>query len=441
MPPILALILCIIFVIFLLRLDRKQYPKSSLALWIPTFWLLLTSIKPLGIWFGSGGANMEEGSVLDRNTLSGILILGLLILMRRHSNLFNIFKKNLWMTLLIGFMLISILWSDTPYVSFKRWTREFIAVVMACLIATEPEPRQALLSICRRSIYVLIPFSYILIHYFPQYGREYGRWSGDLMWIGVATQKNGLALLCLFTILFLAWSFVRRCQVRNEPVAWYLNYAELFVFIMAIWLFMGPNHSLTYSATSTATLAIVTTFLIWLLLKKKKNESISINTVTFIVAIIIIFGTCAPFYGGLMMSDVAAVFKRNETLTGRTDIWSYLVPYVMESPILGYGFGGFWNDEHRAATSSHAHNGYLDIIINIGFFGLILFSIFLLDCCRKAHRTMAIDFYLGCLWICTLMMGIVHNMAESSVTSFTSILSAVNLFMLISFSDNIHDHA
>jgi O-antigen ligase len=103
----------------------------------------------------------------------------------------------------------------------------------------------------------------------------------------------------------------------------------------------------------------------------------------------------------------------------------------MGKPILGHGFGGFWTDAMREATSSHAHNGYLDVILNTGFTGLFFWSIFLILNCRKAQRLMTQDFYWGVLWFCFLLIAVVHNITESSITSFTGLLPTILLFMLI----------
>jgi exopolysaccharide production protein ExoQ len=430
MPPQIALIICSIFVIFLLYLERKQSPDVSLALWIPTIWLFVIDSKPLGIWFQSGGT-MEEGSALDRVFLIVLLCLGFIVLTKRRFNWSNAIKENTWLMILIGYMLVSIVWSEMPFISFKRWIRELVAVVMAFLIASEVDPRQALQSIFRRAIYVFIPFSYILIHYFPEYGRQYAPWSGALMWTGVATQKNGLARVCLFAAFYLIWTFIRRKQGRDAPVAKYQTRVEVFILILTIWLFMGPKHSLTYSATSTTSLAIGLTALFCFSWMKKRGKFIGANTLMVIIVAINVYGTITPFLGGLTLFDVASTLGRDETLTGRSDIWAVLVPYAIQKPFWGHGFGGFWTEAMRSSTSSHAHNGYLDIILNIGFFGLILFTMFLLSCSRKAQKVLNQDFDWGAFWICYLLMAVIHNIAESSVVGFTSGMAKILMFLMV----------
>lgn len=435
MPPQIALIISILFVIWLLRIDQKHAPKMSFTLWIPTIWMLLTAIKPLGVWFRIGPD--EEGSPLDRVVLSGLLCLGLFILAQKRFRWSRAIKEHTWLVLLIGYMLVSILWSDIPYISLKRWIRELIAVVMAFLVLTERDPRQAVQSIFRRTIYILIPFSYILIQYFPEYGRQYGRWSGVLMWTGVASQKNGLALLCLFSAFFLVWTLIRRWQGRDIPVVKYQTPVELFLLFLTIWFFMGPQHTFKYSATSTAALAVGLTAFIGLLWLKKRGILIGSRSLTVIISIIIFYGTITPFVGHLSVFDVSSILGRSEALTGRTNVWAELLPVVERQPILGYGFGGFWTPKTRDFYEiGDAHSGYLDVLLEIGFVGMLLLAMFLLSSCRKAQKVMAQDFDWGALWICYLLMVVIHNIAESSINSFASHLTVVLLFLALSVPKN-----
>lgn len=429
MPRILAVIICTIFILFLLRLDRKQYPEASLTLWLPTIWMLINTTKPIGIWFGMGGTDMESGSPLDRNIFSIFLCLGILILFVKRFNWFEAIKKNYWVLIVVGYMLISILWSDMMYVSFKRWIKVSIAVVMVFVFATETNKIQAMNAVLRRMIYISLPCSLLLIKYYQDLGVMYHKVSGEVMWVGAALQKNGLAALCVIAIFFLCWTFNRRWRGRDKAVTWYQTYIEVFLLGLAVYLFAGPQHKLTYSATSLATLIVGLIAYICFARLKKQNITISATALTIMVLVIIFIGTISPFVGKLPV-DISGSMGRSETLTGRTDIWAYLVPLAEEKLFLGHGFGGFWTDEIREKTSSHAHNGYLDLILNIGLLGHILFSIFLIQCCRKAQKMILKNFDWGCLWICLLLMATVHNIAESSLVSITGTTGAILLFMM-----------
>lgn len=435
MPPQLALIICTVFVIFLLWLDQKQTSKISVALWIPTIWILHTASKPLAVWFELSEGDPESGSPVDRVFLSGVLCLGMLILTRRKFNWSHAIKEHKWLMLMIGYMLISISWSDIPFISFKRWIREFTALVMALLVATERDPRKALESLFRRSVYILIPFSLLLIKYFQDYGVQYGHWSGERMWIGVTLQKNGLGRLCAISAIFIVWTFIKRWQVRERAIGMFQNLVDLFILILTFMLLKGPPGS--YPATGVIALgAGLCTFISFLWMKKQQVYLFN-NIFIIIIALFIAIGIATPFAGGALLGKISPLLGRDETLTGRTEIWKGLIKIIEQEPILGAGFGGFWTNERMEIHNiDEAHNGYLDVLLELGCPGILLLSMFLLHCCKRAQREMIHNFNWGLLWICYLVMSVIHNITESSINNLTNHLTAILLFMAVSIPNN-----
>jgi O-antigen ligase len=444
MAPQIALIICIGFVLFLLKIERKQSQEVSIAVWIPTLWMMLVSSKPLGVWFQLAGSTMEEGSPLDRVFLIAILCVGLMILIKRKFAWSGAIKENPWLVLLIGYILMSVLWSDMAYTSFKRTTRQLVAVIIPFLIATETAPRQAVQSVIRKTIYVFIPFSIILINFFGELGREYHKTTGELMWTGVASQKNGLGALCLIAAFFLIWSLITRRRRRDIFANRYQTHIDTAILFLTFYLMGGPKHSFTYSATSNATLILVLSVFFGISLMKKRGFVIGPAAFFVLVALLIAYGTATPFIGKLSLVDISSALGRNETLTGRSEIWEKLIPFAIERPILGHGFGGFWSTEMREfAFVGEAHNGYLDLVLNIGFLGLFLFAMFLLSCCRRAQREMIDNFDWGVFFICYILMTVVHNIAESTSVGFASEFSAVVLTLAVShrkLSETIRTH-
>jgi exopolysaccharide production protein ExoQ len=76
-------------------------------------------------------------------------------------------------------MLISILWSDFPFISLKRWVRTAGCSIMALVVLSEANPYEAMHAILRRTIYVVMPLSVVLVKYYPHLGVSFGRWSGQ----------------------------------------------------------------------------------------------------------------------------------------------------------------------------------------------------------------------------------------------------------------------
>lgn len=428
---LIALILCIIFVFWLLRMEYKQNPSASWALWISTIWMLKVETIDLAYWFGRGDAEKGAGSPYERYLLIFLLCLGLMILYRRRFDWYKTIKENIWLIVLICYMFVSIFWSDTPYVSFKRWTRELIAVVMAFLVLTEADPQRAVQSVLKRSIYVLIPFSLLLVFFFPDIGtREY---AGGAMvsWNGITGGKNLLGRLCLISILFLIWSLINNRDTRDARH--HHMWIDIVIIGVAFFLIKGPGIGKMLSLTSLTTLVLGLAILFGLLLMKKLKRDIGLNTLkTFIMACVIL-GTASVFVGGLVVGEsVTTVIGREETLTGRREIWAQFLPFAMEEPLIGHGVGGFWTDKLvKAARLNSAHNGYLDILLDYGFIGLMFFSLFLLSSCQKAHKDLSYDNNWGSLWVCFLVMNVVYAVAESTINSFTNDLTAILLFLYV----------
>jgi len=419
----------------MLRLDHKQFPEVSFAFWIPTIWFLVLSSKPLSIWFQMGGQTIEEGSPLDRAFLIVAFCFGLIILKKRKFGWANLIKDNIWVFFLLGFMLISCIWADAPFISFKRWTRELIAITMVAVIASETHPLKAIESLFRRSIYILIPFSYVCINYFSEYGRMYLHNSGDLMWIGVTMHKNSLTQLCAFAIFFLIWTFIRRRKGRNIAVSKYQTYLEVFILLLAFYLMGGPYHMPTYSATATTAL-IMGLLMLTVFVQRKKWGSIPGPAILMaLIIIVIIYGTATPFVGKLSIIDISSAAGRQENLTGRTDVWAELVPVAMQRSLIGHGYAGFWTTKTREAFDiPTAHNGYLELILTLGFVGLALYSLFLVFNIRRAHQMLLREFDWGVFWICTLAMALVSNITESLFNTFESRMMAIILFLTFSFT-------
>jgi O-antigen ligase len=102
------------------------------------------------------------------------------------------------------------------------------------------------------------------------------------------------------------------------------------------------------------------------------------------------FGAAVIFASIVLYLNIGrffAIFHRSTSLTGRIPMWTYLFnTYFSKHPYLGYGFNAFWYiDSNRVAMGLAAgypdpiviaDNGFIDILINTGYVGLILFLIF-----------------------------------------------------------------
>jgi len=87
-------------------------------------------------------------------------------------------------------------------------------------------------------------------------------------------------------------------------------------------------------------------------------------------------GTMATISAPILLETVTG---RDMSMTGRTDIWEAVEAQIVRQPITGYGYS-FWQADSpvRAEiwrtvryTPPHAHNSWLDLLLQVGVFGLI----------------------------------------------------------------------
>src|SRR6266480_251178 len=193
MPPPVATLLTLGFIIFLFRRDIRQKPDVSGALWLPFIWLVIPCSRALSQWlniFGlpvSGAVSVEEGSPVDAWFFFCLIAAGSCVLVKRQVRVSEVIQNNGWLIIFLLYCFISIAWSDFPLVAFKRWIKILGHPIMVLIVLTEPDPREALARLMKRSTYVLVPLSILWIKYYPYLGTKYDQWTGMQMSTGIAT--------------------------------------------------------------------------------------------------------------------------------------------------------------------------------------------------------------------------------------------------------------
>lgn len=424
--PQVALLICIALVLLLLRVEQRAARSASMAVWIPAVWMMISASRPLTLWFGAGekrvGPGNAAGSEVDRWTLIGLAVIGIIVLVRRRFDWPGAFRRNGWLLALLAYMFLSTLWSDITAIAMRRWMREIVVVVMAFCLISEANPREALESMLRRSAYILIPFSVLLIRYYGALGRAYGKFSGIEMWTGVTLQKNHLGRLCMIGILCMLPALYKRWRKpvltpEDRQLAW----ADISVIVMALYLIRGSE-----SATSLATLLLGLTIFGGMLLLRRLKISLPQPVLLAMVSILVAFGIATPFEGGTNVARFTGMLGRDETLTGRTEVWADSIGAWQQQPLLGYGTGSFWTDARRKRYDiPTAHNGYLDVLLEHGAVGLILTAAWLLSSTRRLYQGLSVHYVSASLAITFLLVSLVYNVTESAINDFTEEMTAV----------------
>ncbi|HEY1751473.1 MAG TPA: O-antigen ligase family protein, partial [Caulobacteraceae bacterium] len=101
-------------------------------------------------------------------------------------------------------------------------------------------------------------------------------------------------------------------------------------------------------------------------------------------------GFCAA--GFLFVADpglVLAALGKDETLTGRTEIWSAVMHQIVKRPWTGYGYGAVWTEtsnwgplpwisKEQGFVIHEAHNSWLGVWLELGYVGLFFTAAMLL---------------------------------------------------------------
>jgi exopolysaccharide production protein ExoQ len=81
---------------------------------------------------------------------------------------------------------------------------------------------------------------------------------------------------------------------------------------------------------------------------------------------------------------IFALLDKDPNLTGRTELWPYVIDAIYEKPILGWGFTAFWIPSNPRAVEissvlgwggyvAEAHNGMLQLLLDVGVVGTAFF--------------------------------------------------------------------
>jgi exopolysaccharide production protein ExoQ len=117
----------------------------------------------------------------------------------------------------------------------------------------------------------------------------------------------------------------------------------------------------------------------------------------------------------------AEVFKgmgRDADLTGRTEIWEALIT-TAQYPICGVGYETFWLGRRRAdldrlfPTINEAHNGYIEVYVQLGILGVGLIVLILGQGYRRAVAAFRRDPILGGLFLTYIVTSATFNISEA----------------------------
>lgn len=423
MNPLLAGIICWCGIAGLFWLDRDPRYHPSKGLWLPTVWLAIVGSRPasawLHIWFGIStptGNVQLEGSPLDAIVFAILLAAAIGVLIYRGGRTRTLLKANWPIALYFIYCLISVSWSSHPDIALKRWIKAIGDLAMVLILVTDHKPISALRRLYSRVGFVLLPLSLLFIKYYPYIGRGYAP-DGEPMNTGVTVDKNMLGVTLLVISLGTVWQISRLLRDKNSPVRRRQLMAQFVLLAFGILLLHSAN-----SQTSIGGFILGSGLILITGLRSIRRHPKRIHV---LCASILLFGAVALFFGS---KDVAHAMGRKADFSGRTDIWAALIPAAY-NPLTGAGFESFWISPHvkifqetlvregwlyhQVRSLNEAHDGYLEVYLELGLIGVALIAVILVTGYRRAVAAYRINPHVGGLLLAYLIASMVYNITEA----------------------------
>ena len=399
--------------LFILDRDRKSR-TCSIALWVPILWVGIASSRMVSQWLQPGSLNGTpdvylDGSPLDRLILSVLMALGFVVLVVRGRQVLSLLRANRAILVFFLYCAVSSLWSDYPEVAFKRSIKASGDLVMVLIILTESDRLTALKRSLARLSFVLVPVSVLFIKYYPELGRAYGRWEGVQYFIGVAADKNMLGKICLIFGLASAWRFLHEIMAEKETRKTGPLIAHGTTAFTALWL-TWEAHSLTSLSCLLLAVGLMTALKLPIVARKPA-------LIHLLVAFMLAASSCVLFSDA--GSGLVQTLGRDPTLTGRTEVWNRVLG-MSPNGLLGTGFESFWLGQRLQQLWSifwwhpnEAHNGYIEIFLNLGWVGIALLTLMLVTGYRNAVKAFQQNENAGNLLLAYFVTVVAYSLTEA----------------------------
>ncbi|MEM7771127.1 MAG: O-antigen ligase family protein [Cyanobacteria bacterium P01_A01_bin.37] len=265
--------------------------------------------------------------------------------------------KLLW--LLIGIVLLSVTWSDSP----SATVRQSIALMGTTFFGLYLSTRYTLKEQLRLLGWVFgiaVVLSFVFAIALPSYGLQ-----GGQSWQGIYHHKNLLGrIMVLSTIVFL------------------LNAQSSKTYRWVSWGGMGLSIVLLILSNSKTSLALFLLLLALLWVYRILRLYYKLAVPVLSVALVMAGG--AFLIAIAQAETVVGAAGKDLTFSGRTDLWDLVIPKIYNRFWFGHGYGGFWLGWSGESADiwfletwlpKHSHNGYIDLWLDIGFVGMVVFAL------------------------------------------------------------------
>lgn len=403
--------------------------RYSLALTMLVCVLTIMMIVPEGFNYGdlSTSSAPKSGSMLSRLLWLGLLGGGFLVLAWRSSVAWLLLRfTNPFLLAFVALAALSVAWSIEPSVTLRRLIRLLTILLVCTAFVLAGWQRQRFQEVMRPLLTAVLLGSIVFGILRPDLA-IHQETSAELVgaWRGLANHKNTLGALSSITLIFWCHAWLVR-EVRLWPALGGGSIAAACLL-------------LSRSSTSLMTSVFVICFLL-LLLRGPKGLRRYMPYVTTLFVIVLLTYAIAVLRlvpgTEVLLKPIAMVTGKDLTFTGRSEIWEIIVENIKLNPFMGGGYGAYWTGPDPVSPSyvfeqrmhfypGSAHNGYLEIVNDLGAAGLLLLCGYMVTYVGASLRLLRQDRAQGALYLGLFFQQAISNLSE------THWLSVLNVDVVI----------
>jgi O-antigen ligase len=135
--------------------------------------------------------------------------------------------------------------------------------------------------------------------------------------------------------------------------------------------------------------------------------------------------------------DVVEAMGRDTTLTGRTVLWDEVLRMVVD-PLFGAGFDSFWLGPRLESFwrlywwhPNQAHNGYLEVFLNLGALGVVLLAVLIIWGYRNVIESFRQDPGTCGLRLAYFLVALIYNLTEAAFKGLNLVWIAFLLAIMV----------
>jgi O-antigen ligase len=291
---------------------------------------------------------------------------------------------------------------------------------MVLIVVTDGYPVVALKRLISRMSFVLFPTSVLLIKYYGDLGRAYTV-DGKQTNIGVTTDKNTFGVILLVLSLGTLWQVIDLLRSRGRADRGRHLLAQSILLTFGIVLLGIADSKTSVAGFILGAVLILATGMRTIRIRPARVHALCL-------ALVLAAGVTFLFGGQAVVIDSLG---RNSSLSGRTDIWAAVIPTAPNS-IVGAGFEGYWISPsaeqlwrslalagwwHPELLVPEAHNGYIEVYLNLGWVGVGLISVILISGYRHSVAAFRLNPSVGSLALAYVIVSAVYSVTEAGFRS------------------------